>query len=213
MSNRTYAHPVEVSALINKPHLFVHRLFNSLGVNSIVPDDRYGASLAVKHLVELGHRRIAFINGPEGWDATTNRLAGYRDELIASGIQFDPRLIYQGDWQVQSGYRLAQQLLALPERPTAVFAANDLMALGVIYAAQEVGLSVPNDMALVGYDDRDFTGFMRPALTTIQMPCERMGQVAADSLLRLIRGEIEVIEPTLVQGALVVRQSCGMVNR
>lgn len=202
----------EVSALINKPHLFVHRLFNSLGVNSVVPDDRYGASLAVRHLVGLGHRRIAFINGPEGWDAAVNRFAGYQDELIASGIPIDSTLIYRGDWQVQSGYRLAQQLLALPERPTAVFAANDLMALGVIYAAQEVGLSVPEDIALVGYDDRDFTGFMRPALTTIQMPCERMGQVAADSLLRLIRGEIEVVEPTLIQGSLIVRRSCGMVS-
>jgi LacI family transcriptional regulator len=203
---------VEVSALINKPHLFVHRLFNSLGVNSIVPDDRYGARLAVKHLVELGHRRIAFINGPEGWDATANRLAGYGDELLACGIEFDTSLVHQGDWQVQSGYLLAQQLLALPQRPTAVFAANDLMALGVIYAAQEVGLNVPTDLALVGYDDRDFTGFMRPALTTIQMPCEKMGQVAADSLLRLIKGDMEVIKPTLVQGALVVRQSCGMVK-
>lgn len=202
----------EVTALIDKPHLFVHRLFNSLGVNSIVPDDRFGARLAIQHLVALGHRRIAFINGPEGWDATANRLAGYQDELVASGIEFDPALVLQGDWQVQSGYRLAQRLLAAPERPTAVFAANDLMALGVIYAAQEIGLSVPNDVALVGYDDRDFTGFVRPALTTIQMPCEKLGQIAADSLLRLIRGEMEVIEPTLVQGELVVRQSCGMVK-
>jgi LacI family transcriptional regulator len=202
----------EVSALINKPHLFVHRLFNSLSANSIFPDDRYGARLAVQHLVGLGHRRIAFINGPEGWDATTNRLAGYQDELQASAIELDSALVCQGDWQVQSGYQLAQQLLALPQRPTAVFAANDLMALGVIYAAQAVGLTVPNDLALVGYDDRDFTGFMRPALTTIQMPCEQMGQIAADSLLRLIKGDIEVVEPTLVQGALVVRQSCGMVK-
>jgi LacI family transcriptional regulator len=203
---------VEVSALINKPHLFVHRLFNSLGVNSVVPDDRYGARLAVKHLVRLGHRRIAYINGPEGWDATANRLTGYGEELLASGIEYDPALVYQGDWQVQSGYRAAQQLLALPQRPTAVFAANDLMALGVIYAAQEVGLDVPNDIALVGYDDRDFTGFMRPALTTIQMPCEKLGRVAADSLLHLIKGEAAVIQPTMVQGELVVRQSCGMVK-
>jgi LacI family transcriptional regulator len=202
----------EVSALINKPHLFVHRLFDSLDINSIVPDDRYGARLAVEHLVKLGHRRIAFINGPDEWDATVNRLAGYRDALLASGIEYDSSLVVQGDWQVQSGYQQAQQLLALPDRPSALFAANDLMALGVIYAAQEVGLSVPDDLALVGYDDRDFTGFVRPALTTIQMPCEKMGQIAADSLLRLIRGEFESIEPTLVQGELVVRQSCGMLR-
>jgi LacI family transcriptional regulator len=199
----------EVSALINKPHLFVHRLFNSLGDNSIVPDDRHGARIAVKHLLELGHQRIAFINGPEDWDAATNRLAGYQEELAAWGIALDLALVKQGDWQVQSGYAATQQLLAVAERPTAVFAANDLMALGVTYATQEAGLKVPEDIAVVGYDDRDFAGFVRPALTTVQMPCEKMGHVAAESLLSLIRGEIKAVEPTLVRGDLVVRQSCG----
>jgi LacI family transcriptional regulator len=199
----------EVSTLIDKPHLFVHRLFNSLGDNSVVPDDCYGARIAVKHLAELGHRRIAFINGPKDWDAATNRLAGYQEELAAWGIAFDPTLVKQGDWQVQSGYSAAQQLLAASERPTAVFAANDLMALGVVYAAQEAGLKVPGDIALVGYDDRDFAGFVRPALTTVQMPCEKMGHAAAESLLSLIRGQVKAVEPTLVRGNLVIRQSCG----
>ncbi|HMN26545.1 MAG TPA: LacI family DNA-binding transcriptional regulator [Caldilineaceae bacterium] len=201
--------PDEVSPLIDKPYLFVHRLFNSLGANSIVPDDRYSARLVVRHLAELGHRRIAFINGPEEWDAASNRLAGYQEELAARGIPFDPLLVKPGDWQVQSGYLAAQQLLGIEQRPAAVFAANDLMALGVIYAAQEAGLHVPGDIAIVGYDDRDFAGFVRPALTTVRMPCEKMGQIAAESLLRLIRGEVKVIEPTLVRGELVVRQSCG----
>ena len=199
----------QVSALIDKPHLFVHRLFNSLGDNSIVPDDRYGARIAVKHLIELGHRRIAFINGPEDWDAATNRLAGYQEELAAWKIAFDPTLVKQGDWQVQSGYAAAQQWLATRKRPTAVFAANDLMALGVTYAAQELGLKIPEDIAVVGYDDRDFAGFVRPALTTVQMPSEKMGHIAAESLLSLIRGEIKAVESTLVRGNLVVRQSCG----
>lgn len=199
----------EVAALIDKPHLFVHRLFHSLGANSIAPDDRTGARVAVRHLLKLRHRRIAFINGLEGWDATINRLAGYKEELAAWNIALDPALICQGDWQVQSGYVAAQELFRLEERPTAVFAANDLMALGVIYAAQEVGLRVPSDLAIVGYDDRDFAGFVRPALTTVQMPCEKMGHVAAESLMRLIRGELDMVEPTLVQGELVVRQSCG----
>lgn len=199
----------EVAALIDKPHLFVHRLFNSLGTNSIAPDDKTGARIAVRHLLALGHRRIAFINGLAGWDATFNRRAGYEEELTAWDIAPDPALIYQGDWQVESGYLAAQEFLRVAERPTAVFAANDLMALGVIYAAQEAGLRIPEDLAIVGYDDRDFAGFVRPALTTVQMPCERMGHVAAESLLRLIRGECDVVEPTLVQGGLVIRQSCG----
>jgi LacI family transcriptional regulator len=199
----------EVSKLISKPHVFVHRLFNSLNMNSVVPDDRYGARLAVRHLAGLGHQRIAFINGPPGWDAALNRMAGYQEELAAWGIPFDPVLVDVGDWEVRSGYLAGQRLISLEQPPTAVFAANDLMALGVIYAAQEAGLRVPEDLAVVGYDDRDFSGFIRPALTTVRMPCEQMGRASAESLLRLIKGEVEVVEPILVKGELVVRQSCG----
>jgi DNA-binding LacI/PurR family transcriptional regulator len=198
----------EVFALADKPHVFVHRLFNSLSLNSVVPDEHYGAQLATRHLAQLGHRRIAFINGPEGWDATINRMAGYQEELAARGI-FDPVLVERGDWEVQSGYLAAQRLIALKDPPTAIFAGNDLMALGAIYAIQEAGLRVPGDMAVVGYDDRDLSGFVRPAITTIRMPCEEMGRASAEALLRLIAGETEAIEPILIQGELVVRQSCG----
>lgn len=199
----------EVSELADQPHVFVHRLFNSLSLNSVVPDDHYGAQLATKHLAQLGHRRIAFINGPEGWDATINRMAGYQEELAAWGIPFDPALVERGDWEVQSGYLAAQRLIELEDPPTAIFAGNDLMALGAIYAIQEAGLRVPGDMAVVGYDDRDLSGFVRPAITTIRMPCEEMGRASAGALLRLINGETEAVEPILIQGELVVRQSCG----
>ncbi|MBN2392518.1 MAG: LacI family DNA-binding transcriptional regulator [Anaerolineae bacterium] len=199
----------EVAKLIERPHIFVHRLFNSLNPNSVIPDDLYGARLAIRHLACLGHRRIAFINGPEGWDATVNRLAGYREELAAWNIPFDPTLVGRGDWEVQSGFVVARQLLAHTPRPTAIFAGNDLMALGVIYAVQDAGLRVPDDIAVVGYDNRDFSGFVRPAITTVTMPCETMGHISAESLLRLINQETDVVEPTLVQGELVVRQSCG----
>ena len=175
----------------------------------MVPDDRCGARLAVRHLAGLGHQRIAFINGPEGWDATINRMAGYQEELAAWGVPFDPALVDGGDWEVQSGYSAAQRLIALWPLPTAIFAANDLMALGVIYAVQEAGLRVAEDITVVGYDDRDFSGFVRPAITTVRMPCEEMGRTSAESLLRLIAGEVEALEPMLIRGELVVRQSCG----
>ncbi len=199
----------EVSKLIRRPHMFVHRLFNSLSLNSVVPDEHYGARLAVRHLLELGHRRIAFINGPEGWNATINRMAGYQEELATWGVPFDPALVDRGDWEVQSGYYAAQRLIKVSPPPTAIFAANDLMALGVIYAVQEAGLRVPEDLAVVGYDDRDFSGFVRPAITTVRMPCEEMGRISAECLLRLIRKEVDAIDPILVKGELVVRQSCG----
>jgi LacI family transcriptional regulator len=198
-----------VSELTEKPHVFVHRIFDSLCPNSVVPDDHFGAQLAVGHLARLGHRRIAFVNGPEGWDAATNRLGGYCHELAARGLPFDPSLVRPGDWGVQSGFDAARAFVAMAERPTAIFAGNDLMALGAIYAVQEAGLRVPDDVAVVGYDDRDLAGFVRPALTTVTMPCEEMGRTSASLLLRIIQGETEVEEPIRVPGQLVVRESCG----
>jgi len=198
-----------VAELVDRPHVFVHRLFNSLVPNSVVTDGRYGARLAVDHLANLGHRRIAFINGPEGWDVVRYRIAGYREGLATWEIPFDPALVDRGDWEVQSGYLAAQRLLEVRPAPTAVFAANDLMALGAIYAIQEAGLSVPGDVAVVGYDDRDFAGYIRPALTTVRMPCQEAGCASAELLLRLIEGKIEQAEPLWVRGELIVRESCG----
>jgi LacI family transcriptional regulator len=191
------------------PHVFVHRLFNGLASNSVVPDDLHGARLATRHLAKLGHRRIAFINGPEGWDAATNRMKGYRQELSAWDMSFDPVLVRTGDWEVQSGYLATQSLIELNPPPTALFAANDLMALGAIYAIQEAGLRVPEDVAVVGYDDRDFAGFVRPAITTVRMPCEEMGHVSAESLVHMLGGASNTLEPILIRGDLMVRQSCG----
>lgn len=199
----------EVAGLTARPHVFVHRLFDSLCPCSVVPDDVYGARLAVRHLAEQGQSRIAFVNGPPDWDASANRLAGYREELAAGGLPYDGSLVLAGDWSVQSGYEAAQALLAGPEPPAAILAANDLMALGAIYALQEAGLRVPGDVAIVGYDDREFAGLVRPGLTTVSMPCEEMGQAAAEMLLRLIGGEAAGEAPVRVRGRLVVRESCG----
>lgn len=206
-----YSH-VAVNASLEqsgKPYVFVHRLFGSPVKNSVVPDDHYGAALAVKHLVGLGHRRIAYINGPEGWHSAQRRLAGYQDELAAQGLACDPALIQPGDWEVGGGYQGARNLLNLTERPTAIFAANDLMALGAIYAIQDAGLSVPNDLAVVGYDNRDFTKISRPRITTVSMPVYEMGRSAAELLLKQIaNGRAEVAE-IKIRGQLFVRETCG----
>jgi len=195
--------------LANKPYVFVYRLFNGSYANSVVLDDRYGARLAVEHLVKLGHRRIALINGPHDWDASKDRLAGYQDVLAQSGIPYDPSLVEEGTWEVQSGYPAVKKFLAMADRPTAVFAANDLMALGAIYAVQDAGLNVPKDMAVVGYDDRDFASFSKPTITTICPPSFEMGQLAAQLMLNRLENQIEIQDPMLVQGRLIVRESCG----
>ncbi|HSB02424.1 MAG TPA: LacI family DNA-binding transcriptional regulator, partial [Anaerolineales bacterium] len=134
-----YSHQTTSDALerSNKPRVFVHRLFGSPIKNSVVPDDYYGASLAITHLIGLGHRRIGYINGPENWHTCRTRLNGYQDTLAGHQLKFEPSLVQPGDWELESGYAATKKLLALPERPTAIFAANDLMALGAIYAVQD----------------------------------------------------------------------------
>lgn len=206
-----YAHLAVSEALerSNKPYLFVHRLFGSSIRNSVVPDDHYGAALAVRHLVSLGHRRIGYINGPEAWHSAQRRFAGYKDELAAHHLDFDPALVQPGDWEYEGGYAAAQNLLALDERPTAVFVANDVMALGAICAVQDAGLTVPNDIAIVGYDNRDFTHIFRPKLTTVSMPVYEMGRTAAEILLRQIEEGRQDMDELKVKGQLFIRETCG----
>ena len=198
-----------IREMTDKPFVFVHRVFNSHGNNSVVPDDLWGAHLAVEHLAKLGHRRIAFISGPKDWDASKNRHKGYQEELEQCGISYDPLLVEEGDWEVQGGYCSTQALMSKSNPPTAIFAGNDLMALGAIYALQQDGLRVPNDVAVVGYDNRNFTGFVQPAISTVTLPCYDMGEASARLLVQILKEEIEISSTLEVRGELIVRQSCG----
>ena len=175
----------------------------------MVPDDIYGASLAVEHLIHLGHRSIAHISGLENWHNSKERLEGYKKTLEKYGIAFVEEWIQPGDWEIEGGYRGAQSLLQLPNRPTAIFAANDLMALGAIYAIQDAGLSVPHDIAVVGYDNREFTWIARPNITTVVMPVYEMGRIAAEILLQQIADGTRENEEVKVKGELIVRDTCG----
>jgi DNA-binding LacI/PurR family transcriptional regulator len=206
-----YSHLVssEILEESNKPHMFVHRIFGSPIKNSVVPDDHYGAALAVRHLISLGHRRIAYINGPENWHNSQTRYVGYKDELERHNILLDPDLIQPGDWELEGGYRATHKLLNLDVPPSAIFAANDLMALGAVYAIQDAGLSVPRDMAVVGYDNRDFAKIVRPKITTVVMPVYEMGRVATESLLEQIADGREDMEEIKVRGELIIRDTCG----
>jgi len=195
--------------LANKPYAYVYRLFDGEYPNSVIVDDVHGASLAVEHLAKLGHRRIAFINGPHGWAASKERLAGYQNVLTQYEIPSDPSLIEEGTWEVQSGYQAAKKFLEMTERPTAIFAANDLMALGAIYAIQDAGLKVPKDIAVVGYDDREIASISNPTITTVCPPSYEMGQLAAQLILDRLENQDEIKDPIRVQSRLIVRESCG----
>jgi DNA-binding LacI/PurR family transcriptional regulator len=199
----------QVPELAGKPYVFVHRLFNGGQSNCVKVDERYGTQLAVEHLISLGHKRIAHISGPPGWDATGERLATYQETLTNAGLPYDEELVRQGNWMLDSGYAGAKDLISNNERPTAIFAANDPMAVGAIYAIQDAGLQVPDDIAVMGYDDQDCANITRPKLSTVSLPCYAMGYAAAELLIQLLNDKSLQGEPVKVRGELIIRQSSG----
>jgi LacI family transcriptional regulator len=168
-----------------------------------------GAHMAVTHLLKLGHRRIATITGPIEMEVSIDRRDGYKRALLEAGLPISPELIVAGEFTQESGYRAMTQLLGLPQCPTAVFAASDSMAIGALRAIREAGLSVPEDVALVSFDDLPVAGFADPPLTTVHQPVLELGAKAVDLLIERIkvpeRTPVQVRLPT----KLIVRKSCG----
>jgi LacI family transcriptional regulator len=159
-------------------------------------DEREAAAAMVQHLVALGHRRIAHILGDPQHGAGTWRLAGYRDGLKRAGLKPDPKCMVQGRFSFESGVAAMRQLLALPQRPTAVFAADDDMAVGAIWAAAEAGVAVPGEISICGFDDTLIATQVWPPLTTIHQPVRDMGRRATEELLRRV---LDKGEATMVQ--------------
>jgi LacI family transcriptional regulator len=149
-------------------------------------ENREGAALAVRHLYELGHRRIATITGlMQTWPGR-DRLEGYRSELAACGLEERDEYVVTGDFYDESGYRGTRELLSLDDPPTAVFAASDLMAAGALRAAHEIGAQVPDDLSIVGFDDIGLASLIQPQLTTVRQDMHAIGQAAARGLARMI---------------------------
>ncbi|MEV6328633.1 LacI family DNA-binding transcriptional regulator [Streptomyces sp. NPDC051909] len=165
-----------------------------------------GGVAATRHLIDLGHRRIGIVTGPEDMLCSLARLDGYRSALNMAGLDHDASLVRFGDFHVEGGYARAMELLQLPDRPTAVFAGSDLQALGVMEAARVCGLRVPEDLSVVGYDDVMIARWSSPALTTVHQPLREMGEEAVQMLLRLRAGEPAVTRLELAT-SLVVRKS------
>lgn len=194
---------------MGKPCIFVYRLFASQVPNSVAPDDHGGACLATQHLIDLGHKKIGYISGPTDWDASHMRMSGWRDAMLENGLEVCEEWIGYSNWEVEGGYAAMQKILSAKERPTAIFAANDFNAAGAIYAAQDAGLRVPQDMAVVGYDNREIALYMRPKITTVELPLYEMGKIAAETLFRQINGEDPLEHEIMVRGQIHVRESCG----
>ena len=166
-----------------------------------------GGLLATRHLIELGHTRIAAITGPADMMCSQARVGGYRAAMAAASLPVDADWVRYGDFHPTGGQNHARELLAGPDRPTAIFAGSDLQALGVIAAATEAGLSVPRDLSVVGYDDIALSRWLSPQLTTVHQPLKRMGEEAARIVLRLAEGEtVDTLRMDLATH-LVVRES------
>ncbi|WP_258062455.1 LacI family DNA-binding transcriptional regulator [Arthrobacter sp. B0490] len=148
-----------------------------------------GAVTATEHLVQQNHRRIGFVAGRPGLWCSRARLDGYRAGLDAAGLAFDPALVITGDFDYASGFAAGVELLARKDRPSAIFAASDQMALGVYEAARQQGLRIPDDLSVIGFDDLPEASWASPPLTTVRQPLSEMGMLAARTLVRLMRGE------------------------
>jgi LacI family xylobiose transport system transcriptional regulator len=147
-----------------------------------------GGRMATQHLRKLGHERIGMIGGPEETLCSRMRVNGYTDALRSTGITVDPDLIRNGNFEVSGGYEQAMALLELSDRPTAIFAGSDLQALGVYQAARELGLEIPKDLSVVGYDDLPVAEWVGPTLTTVHQPLREMAELATKLVLDLARG-------------------------
>lgn len=191
------------------PMVCVDRRLAKVTVDTVVVDNVRGAYEAVEHLIRLGHRRIGFIEGRPELSTSKERLEGYRKALKDYGTEPDPALVRQGDSRQASGRRLTLELLESPDPPTALFVGNNLMTLGALEAIHSLGLRIPEDIAIVGYDDMPWALAFNPPLTAVRQPGYEVGRRAMELLLQRIREPKRSTTLVLLQPELIVRESCG----
>jgi LacI family transcriptional regulator len=176
-------------------------------ISYVTADNIKGGQMATEHLINLGHKRIAHITGHMNISDGQDRVIGYRRALERAGIAYNPDLVYEGRFTYEGGYNGMKALL--PQKPDAVFAASDTAAFGAMRAIQEVGLRIPQDIAIIGFDDLDGTANAVPPLTTIRQPVQQKGAAALTLLLDLISGKTQAPHQVILPVQLVIRESCG----
>ncbi len=179
--------------------------------HAIISTNYKGALQAMSYLIELGHRRIGFITGRLELVSAIRRLEGYKNSLVAAGIPLDEQLIQIGNYRTETAAECTRSLLSLKEPPTAIFASNDMSAIGVYQVAGEFGLDIPDDLSVVGFDNLRETEFLKPALTTISQYIPEMGYLAIELVVKLINGEELEDKVHKIQTQLVIRESCRVL--
>lgn len=190
------------------PYVILDRAIHDVYHDYVAADHQLGGYLATEHLVKLGHTRIGCITGSLSDYGTRRRLKGYQEVLASHNIPYDPDLVYEGLYQIESGYRGAQELFK--KNITAIFAFNDLIACGVQRAAAEKGISIPYDLSLIGYDDSSIANLCSVPLTTIRQPIELLGRRACEILIERIQSPTEGHQDYFYPPALIQRSSCSL---
>jgi LacI family transcriptional regulator len=198
--------PVEVGDRL--PAILVNRRERGR-IPSVVMNDEQVAALAVDHLAMLGHRRIAHVAGPQDTDTGRRRRQGFADQMRVAGLEVGPEAVVEGPYTESAGYAAALRLLQARPRPTAIFSANFATAVGVLAAARRLGVRIPDELSVVGFDDVAMAQFVDPPLSTVRTPLAEMGSRAVDSLLDAIAGKRVADVVVDVPPELVVRGSSG----
>jgi LacI family transcriptional regulator len=181
---------------------------NGASVPSVIATNRVGAMDVMRYLIGLGHRRIGFITGRYDTQSASRRFQGYQDSLAEANIAFDPDLVQGGDYTRERGQMAARLLLDRPDRPTAIFAANDQTAMGVMDIAKALGLRIPQDVSVAGFDNIPESMHGMPMLTTVDQSIHEMGALAAKLLIGILRGEALANTLCKIPTRLIIRESC-----
>src|SRR6202521_3599878 len=192
---------------VNIPIVLVMRTSPKVSHDAVITDDYQGAYEAVSHLARSGRRRIGLMGGPLKVSNGKARWQGFKDALTASGLTYDPELVIEGDYRIESGYRGGHLLLS--HRPDGIYVANHLMSVGLLKAAEEMGLRCPEDFGLVSFDDYPWLDVFYPRLTTVELPKHQLGSEASELLIRRIAGDRSKAVVRKLQPELRIRESCG----
>lgn len=191
----------------NIPIVLVDRLVEDIETDAVLVDNTNGAYHAVEQLIINGHRRIGFISGPQEVFVGKERLKGYERAFEDYQIKIDHGLIRYGDLHIESGYKLMNELLDMPERPTAVFVANYYMSIGAIMALNERGIAIPDEISFIGFDDMELTRVIKPPLSVVVQPMDKMGEAAGELIYKRMKGDDSGPFP------IIRRLKTGLINR
>jgi len=189
------------------PIALVAREMSVLSTSTVLVDDFAGGYNATRHLIELGHRRIAVIAESMSVSSSKERVRGYRHALEEAELRYDEELVLTSDFSIESGRVTALAILQRPSRPTAIFACNDLLAIGALQAAKELGIRVPDDLSVVGFDNTILASITDPPMTTVAQPIRAMGHQVVDLIVAEINEESTVKQRVVLLPELIIRQS------